>query len=148
MPDKKAIIQKIIKHKGWIAIFSTMATWLRDEIKNNARQEAGGGAEAQRSPWSMALSSLPLQRPGRRKGGLQGRTEGEQGEPKRLPGVMGAQVSVLNHCFPQMVSLTMRSQWLFYFAKRLKPHICDSEQLFVITHGIFIHIRVTAAGNC
>lgn len=59
--------------------------WDKKTKQNNARQEAGGGAEAQRSPWSMALSSLSLQRPGRRKGEAvveDGGTEGEEGRPR------------------------------------------------------------------
>lgn len=56
MLDKWAIIQEIIKHKGWSAIFSAMATGLRDEIKTmrGRRQEAGRALNDRH--WSMDLS--------------------------------------------------------------------------------------------
>lgn len=57
MSDKWAIIQEIIKHKGWSAIFSAMATGLRDETETMQGRRQGWRWTIATDEWIPSLPS-------------------------------------------------------------------------------------------
>lgn len=118
MPDKYAIIQEIIKQKGWSAISNVWGMpWqqglpcLRDKIKT---MRQGAGRALNDRHWSMdpLLSVIPpSERREEREGGRRGGREEGKGQPAL--GFIGA-AGILRTFFKALIVSSQGSNWTCY----------------------------------